>query len=846
VTDRAAVAAAVVKLEAELGPITAVIHAAGINRPMPLTELDLNTLHDTLAVKVDGLRNLLAALDPAQLRLLVAFGSIIARTGLPGEAHYALANEWLARLVDDFAERHRSCRCHVLEWSAWSGVGMAEKLGAVEALARQGVAALGTIEATTMFEALVSRAPLARAVVIAGRFGDLPTVDLCRPALPARRFLEHVPVFYPGIELVAEADLTSASDPYLTEHMLAASLLLPAVIGLEAMAEAAAALAGGRQPHILEDVEFRQPVTIGSAGCRLRVAALAREAGHIETVLRCEMTGFQSNHFRAAVRFDRLVAGDPRAIPDGEHQLAFDPSDLYGRLLFHAGRFRRIVGYDALSATSCIARIAPARGDRWFPARPADDLILGDPGVRDAALHALQACIPHHRVLPVAAGRIELGDLLADQEYTVHGTETGRNGGRFTFDIEIHDPDGTLVERWGGLVLQAIEALLLPEMWSVPLAAPFFERQLDELFPDLRLRVALADGGQTGVAPPGAAVIGLTSGSGRPVLRRADGKPEGFGYVSASHSGPLTLAVSASRPVGCDIEAVEKRPEAVWHDLLGSERFALARLAAHEGTEEFARSATRVWAAVEALEKAGAAVVQTPLVLDRVGDGWTLFSAGAFAVASRVEAFQCAARSPFAIAIAVRQASAALGLPFAETREPRPVPATRVDLRPSYVYRHIVGFSDTSLVGNVYFVNPLEWQGRCREMFLRDKAPSVLDELANGLTLVTTKCSCEYLAELNAFDEVRVEMRLKQLTADRIALDFDYWRCAGSTQELAAVGEQEIACIRSIGGRKVQEAVPAALVAALRPYGSPEAEGQLSIGRAQGADALSTPPAIAS
>jgi enediyne polyketide synthase len=524
------------------------------------------------------------------------------------------------------------------------------------------------------------------------------------------------------------------------------------------------------------------------------------------------------------VRFDSPLARDPSAVPDEQHQLALDPSDLYGRLLFHAGRFRRIIGYDVLSATSCVARIAPAGGDRWFPARPADDLILGDPGVRDAALHALQACIPHHRVLPIAAGHIELGNLLADQAYKVHGTETGRNGSRFTFDIEIHDPDGTLVERWESLVFQAIEALPLPEMWAVPFAAPFFERQLDELFPALRLRVALADSGQTGVASPSATVIGLASGSDRPVLRRADGKPEGPGYVSASHSGPLTLAVSALRPVGCDIEAVEKRPEAVWHDLLGSERFALARLVAREGTEEFARSATRVWAAVEALEKTGAAVTQTPLVLDRVENGWTLFAAGAFAVASRVEAFQCAAQGPFAIAIAIRQVSDALGHPFTETREPRPVPAARVDLRPSYAYRHIIGFSDTSLVGNVYFVNHLEWQGRCREMFLRDKAPSVLDELANGLALVTTRCSCEYLTELNAFDEVRVEMRLKRLTADRIALDFDYWRCTGGTEELAAVGEQEIACMRSIGGRKVQEAVPAALVAALRPYGSPAAD----------------------
>src|SRR5205807_8608409 len=130
--------------------------------------------------------NLLAATDPARLRLFVAFSSIVARTGLPGEAHYALANEWLGHLVDDFGAHYQSCRCHVLEWSAWSGVGMAEKLGAVEALAHQGVAALGVAEATAMFEALVSQAPIRPAVIVAGRFGAPPTVDVGKPPVPAQ------------------------------------------------------------------------------------------------------------------------------------------------------------------------------------------------------------------------------------------------------------------------------------------------------------------------------------------------------------------------------------------------------------------------------------------------------------------------------------------------------------------------------------------------------------------------------------------------------------------------------------------------------------------------------------
>jgi enediyne polyketide synthase len=820
VTDHDAVSTVVARLEAALGPVTALIHAAGINRPAPLMQLDPASLRDTVAVKVDGARNLLAVLDPLRLRLFVAFGSIIARTGLPGEAHYALANEWLGRLVEDFAGRYPSCRCHVLEWSAWSGVGMAERLGAVEGLAHQGVAALGVDEATAMFEAIVSQPPIRPAAVIAGRFGDPPTVDLARPSLPALRFLEHVRVFYPEVELVAEAELTAASDPYLAEHALAATPLFPAVLGLEAMVQAATAVAGGRHPKILEGVEFRQPVTAGAERCRLRVAALARTADRVETVLRSDTTGFQSDHFRAVAHFDRATARDTNSIGDTGPLLALDPAELYGRLMFHTGRFRRLGGYSALSATSCIARIEPAEDVPWFPARPADDLMLGDPGARDAALHALQVCIPHRRVLPVTVGRIELGYLQFNHAYTVHGTETKRDGGRFTFDLEIREPDGTLAERWEGLVLQAIEALTLPERWPVPLAAPFLERRLDEFFPALGIRIAITGSGRKGVAPSSTAVIGAAFGATGPLLRRPDGKPEVDGFVSASHSGTLTLAVAASSPIGCDLEAVEERPEPVWRDLLGPERLALACLAAKEGGEAFTRSATRVWAAVEALQKTGAAVGQMPVTLDRVEDDWIIFAAGAFTVASRVEAFDCEHRGPFAIAIAARQLPIAAVQLVAVTRDPAVLPRERCASRPSYSYRHVVGFSDTNLVGNVYFVNYLEWQGRCREMFLRDKAPSVLEDFAHGLALVTTKCSCKYLAELNAFDEVRVDMRLKALTASRIELGFEYWRCRDGSEELAAVGEQEIACMRSIGDRKVPEAVPPALVEALQPYGS--------------------------
>jgi enediyne biosynthesis thioesterase len=62
----------------------------------------------------------------------------------------------------------------------------------------------------------------------------------------------------------------------------------------------------------------------------------------------------------------------------------------------------------------------------------------------------------------------------------------------------------------------------------------------------------------------------------------------------------------------------------------------------------------------------------------------------------------------------------------------------------AYEYHHIVCFEETNLVGNVYYTNHVLWQGRCREMFLREHAPDIAEELTRDLRLVTMSCSCEY------------------------------------------------------------------------------------------------------
>ena len=144
----------------------------------------------------------------------------------------------------------------------------------------------------------------------------------------------------------------------------------------------------------------------------------------------------------------------------------------------------------------------------------------------------------------------------------------------------------------------------------------------------------------------------------------------------------------------------------------------------------------------------------------------------------------------------------------------------------AFEYRHVVGFEETNLVGNVYYVNHLRWQGRCRELFLREYVPQLVAELQNGLCLVTTRCSCEYLNELAAFDDIKIRMRLGSLRQNRVTMIFDYLRNSAEGDELVARGEQEVAFMRRVAGQVVPEPIPADLKRALLAYAEPDNDPQ--------------------
>lgn len=567
----------------------ALIHAAGVNAPARFPDLTDADLDAALGPKLGGLEALIATFGDAPPRLAVGFGSIIGALGLAGECHYALANALMAERLARWGAEAPGMRALAIDWSVWAGAGMGERLGAVERLRADGVDAIPLSAALARFEALVLRGAMAGRVIVTSRFGAASDADFDAPPLPMARFLDRPRLHFPGAELIADTALAPGSDPWLADHVVDGAQVTPGVMMLEAMAEAAAALTGAA-PSTIRDLTFTRAAVVPASGLTLRVAAAIRGDGTVEAVIRASDDGFASDCARAVLGGGPTPAPAPAVAPRG----AIPAGPLYGALFFNGGRFARLASLTRASAFALRADLSPDPCAPWFGAYLPQAMTLGDPGLRDAGLHALQACVPQRRVLPVGCAEISILDPAAPRA-TVEAREASSDAETFVFDIAWRGPDGAVVETWrraafraiGPRPLGALPAALLPA--ALERAAAMATGRTD-------LRAAICVG-----ARPARRAQALDALGARAATRRGDGAPELPGAaLSLSHDADATLAVRADRLAACDLTG----PDAP--ALTDADR-ALAQ-GLERGGAAPAFAAAAVWAARECLRKAGAPI----------------------------------------------------------------------------------------------------------------------------------------------------------------------------------------------------------------------------------------------
>jgi enediyne polyketide synthase len=419
-------------------------------------------------------------------------------------------------------------------------------------------------------------------------------------------------------------------------------------MGMEAMAQVAKALEQSELPPHFRDLRFTHPIVVPrEKAVTIRIAGLRTEPGHVSVVIRCSSTAYKIDHFSGECVFEEPAAVETlpyfgsRALPAGREALPLDPDrDLYGRILFHRGRFARIEAYESLHATESIARLGAAGAASWFARHLSPELVLGDPASRDAALHSIQACIPHRTLLPVGMDRITLAADWTRTGAIVHAVERASDGDCFVYDVRMEDASGKVCEQWEALHLRAVAPIEAKGPWPLALLVPFLERRTREIFGNPEIQIGLVSTVQKQKEGAARKLVSEILGPESTLGHRPDGKPEvsrsrgGAAEVSFSHSSGLTLLLAADTSAGCDLEEVICRDLSCWGQMLGAERFALAKLLASESKGNIEACATQVWTLQESLRKAGAGFEQPISFVSCSADGWALFRAGEFRAAS--------------------------------------------------------------------------------------------------------------------------------------------------------------------------------------------------------------------
>jgi hypothetical protein len=289
------------------------------------------------------------------------------------------------------------------------------------------------------------------------------------PAAPPGRgrFMETVTTLRPGAELVAEALISARTDPYLADYLIDGQAVLPAAIGLEAMAQAASALA--RQPmRSARGVTLGAPVVIAEGDqAVLRVQARVSGDG-VETVLQAGSGGRVVEHARAVFvgpGGSSPAAGNTTGSGVGtwtgiaEEAGIVDGADLYGSVCFQTGRFRRVALVSGMPPASCRAIVRGHDDLPWFGCVPAlsDLLVLGSPGVNDAVLQVAQACVPHRRLLPGGCDSLTVSGTqvpgAVELRIFLVSAPPGTAGGdeEYVWDVHGYDAAGHPVAAWIGL-----------------------------------------------------------------------------------------------------------------------------------------------------------------------------------------------------------------------------------------------------------------------------------------------------------------------------------------------------------------------------------------------------------
>ena len=250
------------------GRLDVLLHAAGVEVSHLVAQKPAAEFDRVLDVKCDGWFNLLRAAGDLPLGAVVAFSSIAGRFGNRGQTDYSAANDLLCKWTAKLRTARPATRAIAIDWTAWAGIGMASRGSIPTVMAAAGIDMLPPAAGIPVVRRELTAGGTRGEVVIADRLGVLldeldPTGGLDPERLDsvARGAGPMIgAVVGMGVQTGLAVETTlDARQPFLADHRIDGTPVLPGVMGIEAFAELATLLVPGWHVQEVEDVRFLAP-----------------------------------------------------------------------------------------------------------------------------------------------------------------------------------------------------------------------------------------------------------------------------------------------------------------------------------------------------------------------------------------------------------------------------------------------------------------------------------------------------------------------------------------------------------------------------------------------------------
>ena len=450
-----AVASLLAAVREEYGPVRGIVHGAGVLADARIEDKTDEQFERVYSTKVDGLRSLLAAVDPQELRALVLFSSTTGRFGRTGQADYAIANEVLNKVARQQAARLPNCRVVAINWGPWDGGMVTPSLKSV--FAREGVPLIAPAEgAAHLVHELCVDGPVPAEVVVLGgpvtAVGARTASCLCRRPGGGSQ---------PAVSVAFERVLDVTEHPVLESHVLDGRPVLPMALTLEWLAHAALHQNPGLAFFGCNDLRVLNGVIVGDGpppALRVLATKAVRRDGAFVSLTELHGTrpdGRDILHARAEVVLASDLPPAPAASePPAVVEYAPGQEEIYRSLLFHGPELQGIDEVEGCSDEGIIVRVRNAPPPANWLRQPLRQKWLTDPLVIDSAFQAMilwsldrhaSGSLPcfasryrqYRRSFPVGGARVVARVTHATKLHALA-------------DIEFIDADGRLVARMEG------------------------------------------------------------------------------------------------------------------------------------------------------------------------------------------------------------------------------------------------------------------------------------------------------------------------------------------------------------------------------------------------------------